>query len=295
MAKKKKSKASLGCFFWIAFILLIGLLFLVNKGNISSALEKTNAKKVFSGIKDKEKHEGISSKKEITEALENIKKSQEKKEIPAEPEKTVSRVKEKNSVTETPKKGKQEKAETSASPKKTSTHTPKTEPAQTAKPLPGDKTESRHEKKDEEKKTEQEMRSAVLYFVSIDGDGKITRQQTKRNIAKSDSPMTDSINALLAGPNTQESKKGLRSLIPADTRLLSAYVKEGIATVNLSEEFQFNRYGIEGYTTQLAQIVFTIAVFPTVNSVQFLIEGQKKDYLGAEGVWIGSPLSTSSF
>nr|WP_257225304.1 GerMN domain-containing protein [Treponema parvum] len=52
---------------------------------------------------------------------------------------------------------------------------------------------------------------------------------------------------------------------------------------------------MEGYLGQLMQIVYTATSFSTVDSVQFLIEGQKKDYLGSEGVWIGSPLARSSF
>ncbi|QTQ17448.1 GerMN domain-containing protein [Treponema parvum] len=68
-----------------------------------------------------------------------------------------------------------------------------------------------------------------------------------------------------------------------------------MAFLNFSEEFEYNPYGVEGYLGQLMQIVYTATSFSTVDSVQFLIEGQKKDYLGSEGVWIGSPLARSSF
>ncbi len=47
MAKKSVKKASLGWFFWVAFIVLVALLFFINKDNIKSVLEKTNAKKIF--------------------------------------------------------------------------------------------------------------------------------------------------------------------------------------------------------------------------------------------------------
>ena len=85
------------------------------------------------------------------------------------------------------------------------------------------------------------------------------------------------------------------SLIPEGTRLLGASVKNGVATLNFSEEFEFNPVGVEGYIAQLTQLVFTATEFSTVKSVQFLIEGEKKDYLGSEGQWIGSPLARSSF
>ena len=84
-------------------------------------------------------------------------------------------------------------------------------------------------------------------------------------------------------------------MIKVITGLLSASVKNWVATLNFSEEFEFNTYGVDGYINHLMQIVYTAASFPTVDSVQFIIEGQKKEYLGSEGVWIGTPLSVASF
>ena len=107
--------------------------------------------------------------------------------------------------------------------------------------------------------------------------------------------MTDAINALLAGPLPPEQAKDCMTLIPAGTKLLGASVKDGVATLNFNENFEFNSVGVEGYIAQLMQIVYTATEFPTVKSVQFLIEGKRKDYLGSEGQWIGSPLSRSTF
>ena len=85
------------------------------------------------------------------------------------------------------------------------------------------------------------------------------------------------------------------TLIPSGTKLLGATIKNGIATLNFSEEFEYNKVGVEGYIAQLMQVVYTATSFNTVNSVQFIVEGQREDYLGSEGEWIGSPLSRSSF
>ncbi|NLX27329.1 MAG: hypothetical protein GXY61_15445, partial [Lentisphaerae bacterium] len=131
--------------------------------------------------------------------------------------------------------------------------------------------------------------------VTIDSDGRVLRKEVTRDVPRTDSPLSETLSALFSGPNGAESSRNLRSLIPHGTRLLSASVKDGVATLNLSEEFQFNQFGIEGYLGQLAQIVFTATAFPTVSSVQILIEGQRREYLGAEGVWIGTPLSREKF
>lgn len=149
--------------------------------------------------------------------------------------------------------------------------------------------------KDEKPSQKIEERQIEVYFATVSDSGAVSREKCVRTIAKSASPMVDSINSLLAGPTKDETKRGLRSFIPAETRLLSASIKDGSAHLNFSEDFQFNRYGVEGYNVQLQQVVFTACAFPTVNSVQFLIEGQKRDFIGSEGVWIGSPLTPSSF
>lgn len=138
-------------------------------------------------------------------------------------------------------------------------------------------------------------RSAVLYFVKIDGDGVIVRQEVKRTIPATDSPLTDAIVSLLKGPGEEELRKELITLIPQGTRLLSAQVRGTTAYLNFSEPFMYNSYGIEGYAGQLKQVVWTATAFPTVQDVQILVEGQRRDFLGGEGVYIGRPLSRNSF
>lgn len=137
--------------------------------------------------------------------------------------------------------------------------------------------------------------TAKLFFVTIGGDGSVSRSQVNRSVQKTNSPLTASLNALLEGPNLAELDDGCMTLIPEGSRLLSASVKNKVATLNFSEEFEFNPYGVEGYIGQLMQVVYTATAFSTVESVQFLVEGQRKEYIGSEGVWIGSPLSTTSF
>jgi spore germination protein GerM len=126
----------------------------------------------------------------------------------------------------------------------------------------------------------------------VDRSGYISRVQANRRLPVSDSPLADVIQALIAGPSAEERSKGLISLIPPATKLLSASVRGNTAYVSFNEEFQYNTYGVEGYAGQLRQIVFTVTEFPNVAEVQILIEGRRIDYLG-EGVWVGSPVSRS--
>ena len=134
-----------------------------------------------------------------------------------------------------------------------------------------------------------------LFFIQIDGDGSILRKESIRTIPKTTTPLTAAITALLDGPNLDEIEKGYISLIPHGTKLLGASVKNGTATINFSDPFRYNQYGVEGYYGQLMQIVYTATAFSNIDNVQFLIEGEKMDYLGLEGVYIGAPLSIASF
>ena len=135
-----------------------------------------------------------------------------------------------------------------------------------------------------------------LCFVLIDGDGSVVRKLVKRSVAKNDSPLTNAINLLLQGPDTTKSaEKNLMTVIPRGTKLLSAKVQNGVAYLNFNEALEINEYGVEGKIHSLEQIVYTATAFSTVSSVQILIEGQQKEYLGEEGQWIGSPLSKNSF
>lgn len=139
-------------------------------------------------------------------------------------------------------------------------------------------------------------RVASLWFVRIDDDGVIVRVESRRAIPDTGSPLSDALAALLEGPNAAELDKDLISAIPAGTRLLSPVrISGSTATLNFNEAFQFNHMGLEGYAAQVKQIVWTATAFPTVTDVQFLIEGERRDYLGAEGFYIGKPLSRNSF
>jgi spore germination protein GerM len=134
-----------------------------------------------------------------------------------------------------------------------------------------------------------EQQERALYFIQVDRDGSILRIKVNRGFPPSDSPMTDMIQALIAGPNAAEKQRGLISLVPPNTRILSAAVRGSTAHISFSEDFLYNTYGAEGYAGQIRQIVYTATEFANVNDVQILIEGRMVDYLGA-GIWIGGPL-----
>jgi hypothetical protein len=137
-------------------------------------------------------------------------------------------------------------------------------------------------------------RDRFLYFIQVDRSGAILRERVLRRIPASNAPLKDILEVLLKGPTEEEKQRGLMSLIPEGTAILSARVLKDTVYIDVSEDFQYNIYGVEGYAAQLTQFVWTATEFTKVKDVQILIEGRRVDYLG-EGIWIGSPISRAAF
>jgi len=135
-----------------------------------------------------------------------------------------------------------------------------------------------------------ETRERGIFLVQVEDDGAELRlTRVSRTLEVSNTPLIDTLNALLMGPNAGESARGMVSLIPANTRILSARVEGHTAYINFNEYFQFNPQGSEGFASQIQQIVWTATEFPNVRDVQMLIEGNRVDFLHG-GIRIGSPI-----
>jgi germination protein M len=139
------------------------------------------------------------------------------------------------------------------------------------------------------------VRKARLFFVSVDPNGKLQMKSVIRAIPSSDSPLRDTLDALLKGPTSQELNTGLLSMIPTESRVRNVTVRDDTAYIDFTEGFRFNAQGLEALTAQLRQVVYAATEFPSVKKVQVLIEGRKVQYLGTEGVRIDVPLSRASF
>ena len=136
---------------------------------------------------------------------------------------------------------------------------------------------------------------AALYYIRVTDDGRTFPQRVVRPVYYDTSPLTETIRALLAGPNGIELSSGLLNLIPDGTQLISAHVRNGTAFLNFNQAFRFNPLGAEGTVAQLLQIIYSSTEFPTVERVQFLVEGEQIDYLGGDGIYVGEPLGRNAF
>jgi hypothetical protein len=100
---------------------------------------------------------------------------------------------------------------------------------------------------------------------------------------------TAAMEALLEGPSPGERSAGVATQIPDGTQLLGLIVDKGIATVDLTSEYESGG-GTASMTMRLAQVVCTLDQFPTVKGVLFQLDGRPVDVLGGEGIVIDHPL-----
>lgn len=111
----------------------------------------------------------------------------------------------------------------------------------------------------------------TLYFPNSDATGLVA---TDRTITLKDDEVIKAMFKELASPPS-----GLEKPLPQGTNLISASVSsDGVATINLSKEFQKNfSGGSASEQMTIYSIVNTLTTLSNIHSVQFLLEGKKLD------------------
>jgi len=128
------------------------------------------------------------------------------------------------------------------------------------------------------------------YYVLGGGVGVEGLVPTLREVPRTSGVARAAMTALLDGGSIGDAYPRVSSAIPAGTRLLGVSVRDGIATVNLSREFETGG-GSASMSYRLGQVVYTLTQFPTVKSVLFQVEGKPVTTFGSEGIALGGPQS----
>lgn len=111
-----------------------------------------------------------------------------------------------------------------------------------------------------------------------------------REVAAGDDPAMTAMEQLLAGPTSDETEgtPAISTAIPEGTEVLGVDVVGGLATVDLSDEFD-DGGGSFGMVARLAQVVYTLTRFPDVEEVAFEIEGEPVTVFSSEGIELDGP------
>ena len=132
------------------------------------------------------------------------------------------------------------------------------------------------------------------YFVLGGEPGVEGLVPTLREVPESVGVARAAMNTLLDGAPGGDRYAPVSSAIPAGTTLLGLTIKNGVATVDLSTEFDSGG-GAASQQYRLAQVVYTLTQFPTVRSVIFQVEGQTVTVFGSEGIVLGAPVGRDDF
>jgi Immunoglobulin-like domain of bacterial spore germination/Sporulation and spore germination len=100
------------------------------------------------------------------------------------------------------------------------------------------------------------------------------------------------LDRLLAGPSAAEYAAGVRSQIPAGTRLLGLRIAAGTATADFTPSF-VSAASPSTMPLRIAQVVYTLAQFPSVTGVRFAINGQGVTVIG--GVPVQGPQTPAMY
>ncbi len=137
--------------------------------------------------------------------------------------------------------------------------------------------------------TQPRAATITVFFLNDSGEAiPTTRPTTTSAVARA------ALDALIAGPDAPEHAAGLSTEFPADSLVLGVAVSSGLARVDMSREFEAGG-GSASVLGRLAQLVYTLTEFDSIDRVQLLLDGESIEYFSGEGVLVGSPLTRSDF
>jgi germination protein M len=139
-----------------------------------------------------------------------------------------------------------------------------------------------------------------LYFVGP-GGGTPARADPFLTSVQREIPSTQRIalatlRELVDGPSAADEARlgGISTAVPASTLVLDVSIDDGLATVDLSREFESGG-GSFSMFARLAQVVYTVTQFPTVDEVQFELDGQPVTVFSGEGIVLDHPVSRADY
>jgi hypothetical protein len=132
------------------------------------------------------------------------------------------------------------------------------------------------------------------YYVLNGEPGVTGLVPTLRVVPKTTGVARAAMEALLDSDKVRDTYPQLATAVPAGTKLLGISIKNGVATVDLSREFESGG-GSASAMFRLGQVVYTLTQFSTVRSVLFQVEGETVTTFGPEGIVLEGPQSRRDF
>jgi len=117
---------------------------------------------------------------------------------------------------------------------------------------------------------------------------------TLRVVPKTSGVARAAMTALLDPEQVLDQYGQLSTAIPSGSKLLGISIKNGVATVDMSSEFESGG-GSASAKFRLGQVAYTLTQFSTVRAVLFQVEGRTVTTFGSEGIVLDGPQSRKDF
>jgi spore germination protein GerM len=115
-----------------------------------------------------------------------------------------------------------------------------------------------------------------------------------RSVPRTQQVAAAAMEELLAGPTAEEEALGMVTSIPEGVEYLGTTIDQGVATVDLSGEFESGG-GTFSMAMRLGQVVYTLTQFPTVDFVTFKLDGEPVEIFSGEGIVLDRPVGRRDF
>jgi germination protein M len=101
---------------------------------------------------------------------------------------------------------------------------------------------------------------------------------------------------LFDGPSSADAAliEGISTAVPASALVLDVAIDDGVATVDLSREFESGGGSLSMFA-RLAQVVYTVSQWPTVDEVAFELDGQPVTVFSGEGIVLDGPVARDDY
>lgn len=114
-------------------------------------------------------------------------------------------------------------------------------------------------------------------------------------VVRNTGSLEETVRESLYGLTPSETEIGLTTAIPEGSELQSISVDNGIATVDVTSEFD-DGGGSFTMRARLAQLVYTVTAYdPTITGVRLLLDGEPVEVFSAEGIVLDNPMTREGF
>jgi spore germination protein GerM len=143
--------------------------------------------------------------------------------------------------------------------------------------------------KEKKKDDEGAIVKAKVYFLFYNEKAdKIELRPVVRDV-NAKVPVKAVLEELIKGPTKLEEKKGYVTAIPPTLKVIDVSIINNIAFINFNGALEEGAAG-NIMLNRLDQIVYTATQFDNVDGIHILINGQRKRFLGPDGISIAGPL-----